>query len=56
MKKRRRRKNPEAVKLGRRGGKARVKKLTAEERRESSRKAALARWTKWRKDRGRDVS
>ena len=39
-------KDPAAVKLGRRGGKATAKKLTVEQRRESARKAALARWRK----------
>jgi len=41
-------KNPHAVALGRlggqKGGKARAKKLTAEQRREIARKAAQARW------------
>ncbi len=41
-------KNPAAVELGRRGGlkggKARAAKLTPEERSESTRKAAKARW------------
>lgn len=41
-------KNPHAVALGRlggkKGGKARAKKLTPEERRDAARKAALARW------------
>lgn len=41
-------KNAAAVALGRlgglKGGKARAKKLTAEERKESARKAAVARW------------
>ena len=41
-------KNPAAVALGRLGGKkggaARAKKLTAEQRREIARKAARARW------------
>jgi hypothetical protein len=41
-------KNPAAVALGRlgglKGGAARAKKLTAEERSESARKAALTRW------------
>jgi hypothetical protein len=41
-------KNPAAVELGRRGGlkggKARAKKLSAEERSASARKAAAARW------------
>lgn len=41
-------KNPAAVELGRlgglKGGKARAKKLTPEERREIARRAAAARW------------
>lgn len=41
-------KNPAAVELGRlggkKGGKARAEKLTAEERSEQARKAAAARW------------
>ncbi|HEY2355794.1 MAG TPA: hypothetical protein VGH79_12940 [Gaiellaceae bacterium] len=43
-------KDPAAVALGRRGGlkggKARAAKLSAEERRESARRAAEARWAK----------
>ncbi len=43
-------KNPHAVALGRlgglKGGKARLAKLTSEERRELARKAVLARWAK----------
>ncbi len=43
-------KNPAAVELGRMGGriggKARAAKLTPEERANSARKAALARWAK----------
>lgn len=39
-------KNPAAVELGRKGGKARVKNQTPEQRRESARKAAEARWAK----------
>ncbi len=39
-----RRKNPMAVALGRRGGKARLKTMTADERKESARAAARARW------------
>lgn len=43
-------KNPAAVALGRlgglKGGKARARKLTAEQRKESARKAAVARWSK----------
>jgi hypothetical protein len=42
-------KDPLAVELGRRGGlkggKARAEKLTSEERRESARRAAQARWS-----------
>ncbi len=40
------RKNPAAVALGRRGGKARLKKMTAEERSRIARLAAQARWAK----------
>lgn len=47
-------KNPHAVALGRlgglKGGKARVSKLTPQERRELARKAVQARWAKHRKD------
>jgi len=43
-------KNPAAVELGRRGGlkggKARAAKMTPEEKSESARKAAKARWAK----------
>jgi hypothetical protein len=39
-------KNPHAVALGRKGGKARAKNLSAEERKESARKAIKARWAK----------
>lgn len=43
-------KNPAAVALGRlggkKGGKARAEKLTAEQRREIAKKAAAARWKK----------
>jgi len=38
------RKNPAAVALGRLGAKARLIKLTAEQRAEVARKAAAARW------------
>jgi len=45
-----RKKNPAAVTLGRlgglKGGPARAKKMTAEERKESARRAAEARWRK----------
>lgn len=47
-------KNPAAVALGRlgglKGGKARAKKLTKEQRSEAARKAALARWKKAKAD------
>jgi hypothetical protein len=42
-------KNSAAVELGRRGGEARARKLTPEERREAARKAVEARWAKHRK-------
>jgi hypothetical protein len=40
------RKNPAAVALGRKGGKATAKNMTQEQRRESARKAAAAQWAK----------
>ena len=47
-------KDPLAVELGRRGGKkggkARAAKMTPEERSESARKAARARWDKKRRE------
>jgi hypothetical protein len=49
-KEKRKRKNPHAVALGRlgglKGGKARISKLTPEERKELARKAIRARWAK----------
>jgi len=42
-------KNPHAVALGRRGGKARLQKLTPERRSEIARKAVLTRWAKHKK-------
>jgi len=42
-------KDPHAVHLGRLGGKARLRKLTPEQRREIARKASLARWNKEKK-------
>jgi hypothetical protein len=42
-------KNPAAVELGRKGGKATARKLTAEQRKESARRAAQARWAKTKK-------
>jgi hypothetical protein len=38
-------KNPAAVALGRKGGKAAAERLTEEQRKEKARKAAQARWT-----------
>ena len=38
------RKNPAAVQLGRRGGKARMTTMTPEQRAEVAKKAAAARW------------
>jgi hypothetical protein len=46
MAKTRKPKDPAAVAMGRKGGKARMTSMTAEERSESARKAALARWKK----------
>jgi hypothetical protein len=45
-------KNAAAVELGRRGGRARTKNLTAEQRKVSARLAAQARWAKVRKRAG----
>ena len=42
-------KDPAAVALGRKGGKATAKNRTAEERSEAARKAVLARWAKQKK-------
>ncbi len=39
-------KDPSAVALGRRGGKARMHKLTPEQRKSIAQKAARARWSK----------
>jgi hypothetical protein len=39
-------KNPHAVALGRKGGKARAKNLTEKERSEAARKAVSSRWEK----------
>ncbi|MGD0950030.1 MAG: hypothetical protein ABSA52_21715 [Candidatus Binatia bacterium] len=49
MVKGKKRKDPAAVALGRKGGKARVKKQSPEERSESARKAVQARWKKAKK-------
>jgi len=43
-------KNPAAVALGRRGGKAYAKNTTPRERQDSARRAAQARWAKVKKD------
>jgi hypothetical protein len=52
------RKNPAAVALGRKGGKkggkARAEKLSAEELSEQGRKAVQARWAKYYADKERD--
>jgi len=46
-------KDPNAVALGRKGGKARLQKLTPERRSEIARKAVLTRWAKAKnRDRG----
>jgi len=43
-------KDPNAVALGRKGGKARLQKMTPEQRSELARKAVSARWAKAKKD------
>jgi len=45
-------KDPAAVKLGRRGGLEYARKHTAEERRAQAQKAAQARWAKEKKAKG----
>jgi len=47
-------KNPNAVALGRLGAKARQEKLTPEQRRAISQKAIRARWSKQRKKNATD--
>jgi hypothetical protein len=42
------RKNPAAVALGRKGGRARSRKLSPQERSRIARLAAKTRWAKWR--------
>lgn len=42
--------NPAAVSLGRKGGQARAKNLTPEQRSESARQASEARWAKTLRD------
>jgi hypothetical protein len=44
-------KNPAAVALGRKGGKATARKLSEAQRQESARRAAQARWAKAKKKR-----
>jgi hypothetical protein len=44
-------KNPAAVELGRKGGKATARTLTPDQRKEAARKAAKARWAKKKNDR-----
>jgi len=39
-------KDPNAVALGRKGGKARLHRLTSQQRQEIARKAVMARWAK----------
>jgi hypothetical protein len=47
------RKDPAAVALGRKGGRARMKKMTAEQRTKLAQQAASARWNK---EKGKDES
>jgi hypothetical protein len=49
---RKRKKDPRAVALGRKGGKAYVQKTSPEERSAAARKASLARWAKAKKESG----
>jgi hypothetical protein len=42
-------KDPNAVALGRKGGKARLQKMTPEQRQDIARKAVTARWAKIKK-------
>jgi hypothetical protein len=53
-------KNPAAVALGKlgasKGGKARSEKLSDERKSEIARKAANARWEKWRRERQQEGS
>jgi hypothetical protein len=42
-------KDPNAVALGRKGGKARLQKMTPQQRQEIARKAVMARWAKARR-------
>ena len=44
------RKNPNAVALGKKGGEARAKCMSAKERSESARKAVEARWERVKQD------
>lgn len=46
------RKSPAAVALGRKGGRARMSKMTAEERSRLGRLAATARWGKKKRGKG----
>jgi hypothetical protein len=45
-----RKKDPHAVALGKKGGKARIEKMTPERRSEIARKAVQARWAKHKTD------
>jgi hypothetical protein len=47
-------KDPNAVALGQRGGKARTQKLSPARRREIAQKAALARWAKAKATKGKE--
>jgi hypothetical protein len=44
------RKDPAAVSLGRKGGRKRAANLSAQQRSESARQAAIARWRKEKKE------
>jgi hypothetical protein len=42
----RKKKDPAAIAMGRKGGRARMRTMTPQQRRESARRAARARWAK----------
>jgi RNase P protein component len=52
MARKKRKKDPAAVALGRKGGKATARNRTAEQRREAARHAIAARWAKAEKPKG----
>jgi hypothetical protein len=53
---RKKEKDPHAVALGRKGGNARLKKLTPEQRSDIASKAARARWAKAKREKSNPIS